>query len=96
MKEFLVYRSINWQKHFKVGVDFFFTFWVFEKSDFFKDIDPYRKAPLPYGVCIKMGHIQNFGQCKKGSPTERIKFISLENEFSELKVRFWSFSDVDY
>ena len=60
MKDFLVYRSINWQKHFK--------------------------APLPYGVAIKMGHVQNFNQCKKGSPTERIKFIALENEFSELKV----------
>ena len=64
MREFLVYRSLNWQKHFK--------------------------SPLPNGICIKMGHVQNFGQTKKGSPTERIKFIALENEFSELKVRFFS------
>ena len=61
MKDFLVYRSLDWRKHFK--------------------------SPLPNGFCVKMGHIQNFGQVKKNSPTDRIKFIAVEDEFSELKVR---------
>ena len=50
-----------------------------------------------------MGHVQNFGQTKKGSPTERIKFIALENEFSELKVIFqnpvqflWNFREISF
>ena len=61
MKDFLVYRSLDWRKHFK--------------------------SPLPNGFCVKMGHIQNFGQVKKNSPTDRIKFFAVEDEFSELKVR---------
>jgi hypothetical protein len=59
MKDFLVYRSLDWRKHFK--------------------------SPLPNGFCVKMGHIQNFSQVKKNSPTDRIKFFAVEDEFSELK-----------
>ena len=40
MKDFLVYRSLDWRKHFK--------------------------SPLPNGFCVKMGHIQNFGQVING------------------------------
>lgn len=59
MKDFLVYRSLDWRKHFK--------------------------SPLSNGFCVKMGHIQNFGQVKKNSPTDRIKFFAVEDEFSELR-----------